>query len=78
MLFFFVSHHFDQFSQHYVLSYMGRSIVIASRPEWCGHVLSAVDRAFEADEKLFQDGFPLFLLMLANKTHAGQAWFVIH
>jgi len=26
-----------------------------------------------ADEKLFQDGFPLFLLMLANKTHAGQA-----
>lgn len=32
------------------------------------------DRTFEADEKLFQDGFPLFLLMLANKTHAGQVW----
>lgn len=35
------------------------------------------DRTFEADEKLFQDGFPLFLLMLANKTHAGQAWLFI-
>eukprot|EP00435_Cladocopium_sp_Y103_P066338 s216_g28.t1 len=26
-----------------------------------------------ADDKLFVDAFPLFLLMLANKTHAGQA-----
>lgn len=27
----------------------------------------------EVDERLFLEAFPIFLLMLANKTHAGQA-----
>ena len=31
----------------------------------------------QAEEKLLLENFPLFLLMLANKTHAGQVrcWF---